>query len=113
MIRRPPRSTRTDTRFPYTTLFRSKLGFLVDEAPAPFSADEVNECFATLSGVGLLRVVEQHADWRTEIDPALIPMIEAAAKVTASQYAVTLDRVNALRARFLRVMQEEIGRAHV
>src|SRR3546814_9511494 len=25
MIRRPPRSTRTDTRFPYTTLFRSGL----------------------------------------------------------------------------------------
>src|SRR3546814_12447745 len=25
MIRRPPRSTRTDTRFPYTTLFRSPL----------------------------------------------------------------------------------------
>src|SRR3546814_12078767 len=27
MIRRPPRSTRTDTLFPYTTLFRSKLLF--------------------------------------------------------------------------------------
>src|SRR3546814_14411834 len=27
MIRRPPRSTRTDTRFPYTTLFRSIRGF--------------------------------------------------------------------------------------
>src|SRR3546814_21134120 len=26
MIRRPPRSTRTDTLFPYTTLFRSKGG---------------------------------------------------------------------------------------
>src|SRR3546814_16500438 len=26
MIRRPPRSTRTDTRFPYTTLFRSAVG---------------------------------------------------------------------------------------
>src|SRR3546814_2977282 len=26
MIRRPPRSTRTDTRFPYTTLFRSAKG---------------------------------------------------------------------------------------
>src|SRR3546814_14155733 len=25
MIRRPPRSTRTDTLFPYTTLFRSRL----------------------------------------------------------------------------------------
>src|SRR3546814_4248342 len=27
MIRRPPRSTRTDTLFPYTTLFRSATGF--------------------------------------------------------------------------------------
>src|SRR3546814_3504073 len=26
MLRRPPRSTRTDTLFPYTTLFRSKNG---------------------------------------------------------------------------------------
>src|SRR3546814_6202179 len=26
MIRRPPRSTRTDTLFPYTTLFRSAIG---------------------------------------------------------------------------------------
>src|SRR3546814_17779489 len=25
MIRRPPRSTRTDTLFPYTTLFRSRM----------------------------------------------------------------------------------------
>src|SRR3546814_17464201 len=25
MIRRPPRSTRTDTLFPYTTLFRSEM----------------------------------------------------------------------------------------
>src|SRR3546814_16678623 len=31
MIRRPPRSTRTDPLFPYTTLFRSKhFGFGVD-----------------------------------------------------------------------------------
>src|SRR3546814_20071264 len=33
MIRRPPRSTRTDTLFPYTTLFRSHAadtGYLVD-----------------------------------------------------------------------------------
>src|SRR3546814_9214495 len=27
MIRRPPRSTRTDTLFPYTTLFRSVLAY--------------------------------------------------------------------------------------
>src|SRR3546814_1433565 len=32
MRRRPPRSTRTDTLFPYTTLFRSDL--LLSEVPA-------------------------------------------------------------------------------
>src|SRR3546814_17632198 len=31
-IRRPPRSTRTDTLFPYTTLFRSILGASVISA---------------------------------------------------------------------------------
>src|SRR3546814_14487913 len=30
MIRRPPRPTRTDTPFPYTTLFRSQRGDIVD-----------------------------------------------------------------------------------
>src|SRR3546814_10715048 len=34
MIRRPPRSTRTDTLFPYTTLFRSLLVQLVQELTA-------------------------------------------------------------------------------
>src|SRR3546814_3179533 len=29
MIRRPPRSTRTDTLFPYTTLFRSPLRLVI------------------------------------------------------------------------------------
>src|SRR3546814_13167564 len=33
MIRRPPRSTRTDTLFPYTTLFRSLLCLVFAEAP--------------------------------------------------------------------------------
>src|SRR3546814_13331778 len=35
MTRRPPRSTRTDTLFPYTTLFRSnRMGCLPDDRPA-------------------------------------------------------------------------------
>src|SRR3546814_13093512 len=33
MIRRPPRSTRTDTLFPYTTLFRSYLHPSIDRVP--------------------------------------------------------------------------------
>src|SRR3546814_2096203 len=35
MIRRPPRSTRTDTLFPYTTLFRSTS--LADQTAVPHS----------------------------------------------------------------------------
>src|SRR3546814_15342833 len=44
MLRRPPRSTRTDTLFPYTTLFRSNRhiftpGFRVFSDPEPGHAD--------------------------------------------------------------------------
>src|SRR3546814_3170235 len=35
MIRRPPRSTRTDTLFPYTTLFRSPRAALSGTACSP------------------------------------------------------------------------------
>src|SRR3546814_15793788 len=41
MIRRPPRSTRTDTLFPYTTLFRSFLA----ESLADFFPDLTNKLF--------------------------------------------------------------------
>src|SRR3546814_16794362 len=37
MIRRPPRSTRTDTLFPYTTLFRSRKFFLLTVKTRPTS----------------------------------------------------------------------------
>src|SRR3546814_9851400 len=35
MIRRPPRTTRTDTLFPYTTLFRSKPGNAMELGQMP------------------------------------------------------------------------------
>src|SRR3546814_17688555 len=37
MIRRPPRSTRTDTLFPYTTLCRSKAALELHVTPAAVS----------------------------------------------------------------------------
>src|SRR3546814_4192446 len=39
MIRRPPRSTRTDTLFPYTTLFRSLAQEALDGARALIAGD--------------------------------------------------------------------------
>src|SRR3546814_3160263 len=38
MIRRPPRSTRTDTLFPYTTLFRSPAPVVEEWKPTVFDA---------------------------------------------------------------------------
>src|SRR3546814_6214632 len=35
MIRRPPRSTRTDTLFPYTTLFRSPVALICISTTTP------------------------------------------------------------------------------
>src|SRR3546814_2518201 len=44
MIRRPPRSTRTDTLFPYTTLFRSDAAvFLVVAQDATGPADDAGQ----------------------------------------------------------------------
>src|SRR3546814_2849937 len=46
MIRRPPRSTRTDTLFPYTTLFRSFLS-RVDISSVDLS--KKHECFGSMA----------------------------------------------------------------
>src|SRR3546814_12224653 len=58
MIRRPPRSTRTDTLFPYTTLFRSQASIafqtgLVDLHPA------VGRSLGKKIGRGKRRVAEE------------------------------------------------------
>src|SRR3546814_2124260 len=55
MIRRPPRSTRTDTLFPYTTLFRSDIlpriamsGCGGDPADAQFGQRELADMLAQI-----------------------------------------------------------------
>src|SRR3546814_16795438 len=49
MIRRTPRSTRTDTLFPYTTLFRSVLDTLLREKSLTRSAEVLNMTQPALS----------------------------------------------------------------
>src|SRR3546814_1406796 len=46
MIRRPPRSTRTDTLFPYTTLFRSALKPLEGGVVTAGNASQQNDAAA-------------------------------------------------------------------
>src|SRR3546814_13604060 len=55
MIRRPPRSTRTDTLFPYTTLFRSEANITAPAQltpnAAPFALADAVMSAAPLQGV--------------------------------------------------------------
>src|SRR3546814_8121700 len=53
MIRRPPRSTRTDTRFPYTTLFRSL------EVLGERHHDIKRKVYAVLKALGLQHKLDQ------------------------------------------------------
>src|SRR3546814_4179343 len=66
MIRRPPRSTRTDTLFPYTTLFRS-------------AADSVYQAFAAAVLVVKLRLRHRivHVDGREQQGARLLHLVEA------------------------------------
>src|SRR3546814_17603356 len=51
MIRRPPRSTRTDTLFPYTTLFRSTSVYILNSRGEPVPTGVVGELHVGGEGV--------------------------------------------------------------
>src|SRR3546814_9202870 len=77
MIRRPPRSTRTDTLLPYTTLFRSKL---VREAFFWSSAEEAIAIYESVrtSRRHLYQIAEYispQGRWRSEHN-LLLPFSE-------------------------------------
>src|SRR3546814_5568445 len=75
MIRRPPRSTRTDTLFPYTTLCRSLelfLGASGDAQSAKFvNVAEITRAQPAVSGHRLgaalrITVITLHQPWRLD-----------------------------------------------
>src|SRR3546814_8972358 len=78
MIRRPPRSTRTDTRLPYTTRFRSLDG----------RRDRRRRCLAQERG-GLGRIERTHRDLveRRQRKRALTALAEQRGHTLATQAA--------------------------
>src|SRR3546814_6236446 len=65
MFRRPPRSTRTDTLFPYTTLFRSRSDerlFRIERDAVLVAGDvaAAERRFGALAGGVLLAKIDQH-----------------------------------------------------
>src|SRR3546814_4338798 len=67
MIRRPPRSTRTDTLFPYTTLFRSADAVWVnDTASSRISSRAFSEDCAFLTTIASTDLTASAIDRRSE-----------------------------------------------
>src|SRR3546814_14168519 len=110
MIRRPPRSTRTDTLFPYTTLFRSPD--LIDTLAAedfPLEAEEIPAVRAALDAkdAGALVALGKRP-------AAYLPLIEATGPFHAAMDRLeALDAGGALKSRTeaLRAIAKQIGRA--
>src|SRR3546814_19482447 len=90
MIRRPPRSTRTDTLFPYTTLFRAAL-HLRD------GADDLLDLVAVTA-----REVDGGAFGRAAVD------VENALVLDRRELGLQVGEENIARS-----AHQEIGRAHV
>src|SRR3546814_17140711 len=98
MIRRPPRSTRTDTLFPYTTLFRSDR-----DRPVVRPAREAEREVAGLAGLGdgeRCLVLEREA--RRQIELPAVQIERRGVEQVAVERArlVPVDRIAVLRMAF-------------
>src|SRR3546814_11885146 len=106
MIRRPPRSTRTDTPFPYTTLFRS------DEPAVEEQGEEEEEALVLADVAPVVSEEEAEEDPAEESEPWLQP-----AEIAASPLPDPAERsLGAMVARFeaglaQRRQNQEVGRA--
>src|SRR3546814_16471265 len=110
MIRRPPRSTRTDTRFPYTTLFRSldPLGAQLVNDPAKLLdtltepsqflfADPVMLAVAGLR-VGFLQLLKHRTLAAIGLRPdAIRPSVKPFGKIAPERDAMVERRVEGQR----------------
>src|SRR3546814_4877332 len=100
MIRRPPRSTRTDTLFPYTTLFRS--GHVGDGAARAGDADHRRAGIRRPRGQ---RAERTRSDHRGDAEgPGVVNAIIDAALSHSRTVILTLVLI---------LVAGKIGRAHV
>src|SRR3546814_16484487 len=94
MIRRPPRSTRTDTLFPYTALFRSKPAgtnprALAERIAAELGALEKVESVA-VAGPGSINLRLTDDTWRAELS-AILDAGDDYGRITSARPATVND----------------------
>src|SRR3546814_7694995 len=82
MMRRPPRSTRTATLFPYTTLFRSHIAFR-----------KLAHRFADQLGVRPRRHGEHHRDRRRAFPARFVGLLPLLPLARQQQHVVRADKM--------------------
>src|SRR3546814_8584250 len=113
MIRRPPRSTRTDTLFPYTTLFRSRFRVdLVADALAERQDLRVADRLRIEFVEGEVAADDRRRDDVGGAELRVIGVLRAALLRLGFADDRRLGRMNTRRDRF-DVLRRQIGRAHV
>src|SRR3546814_17556159 len=107
MIRRPPRSTRTDTLFPYTTLFRSLVRSIsIRDQSIVKQRGGITAIILAGSRPGADPLAQAY---RSPIK-ALIPVAGKAMVAHVTSTLATHDRIERI---IVLAQQTEIGRAHV
>src|SRR3546814_10101329 len=109
---RPPRSTRTDTRFPYTTLFRS------ESAAAHLRSellDDHDVAVAREAGAPALQVVAIDEVAARPVEQDIVGYADrvGGAIVRQAIHRLARDLAGKLLVQRLRLLGGQIGRAHV
>src|SRR3546814_5203490 len=107
MLRRPPRSTRTNTLCPYTTLFRSIVDEQFDDRVV---ADLAALADAVMAVRARQRVLRSQPRGQRGIRRARGGVLEPRRRADEGAYREVVDRVVAAREH---AQAHEIGRAHV
>src|SRR3546814_4811249 len=121
MIRRPPRSTRTDTLFPYTTLFRSAIGELeivivdlpVEDRILELEAAEIMLVDRIVVGREAVIVAHDPEDLRAAAKAAEQGDVADQRRNARSHHDLVAARAMDGPAKRVIEFGDEIGRAHV
>src|SRR3546814_15075723 len=123
MIRRPPRSTRTDTLFPYTTLFRSQaytvapvIELLVDMAPeqcthVAVTIEDLEQGFWIAQPDGIHPATADGHRMMVQTDQMV--MVRRLAQCTLEQFQLIVAQHAEHRARHQRIAHHHTPAAHL
>src|SRR3546814_18036585 len=106
MIRRPPRSTRTDTLFPYTTLFRSYLSVVPSVDPMSTEGEDLVAAIRSTDGPFEVSVSGMSAELVDTKDALFAKLPLAAAIIALVTFAVLFLQFGSVV-----IPIKEIGRA--